>query len=251
MLFDAFKRITTQLLREYYQMISPRKLSSSSLRERIRYPQAISFAECHDGFAVELSGLGRTPSFSPTSFKPKSILQVFDSFSEQSSESMIEPLDVSLFRMDGFCLAREDCIAGLSELFPGYENRYNTRISFGDSPGPIFSLGDGFRSTMLERCLVCNSLNSVVRYKHILLAAVFSKSVHSDELRTFWETSLGFEEIRAGTPTTLHGVFICDASDEDLYIATQFRSMFMEPGFHETSIGQFLREPSRHHKVCF
>lgn len=72
--------------------------------------------------------------------------------------------------------------------------------------------------------------------------AYFTESVTLPELESRWRDVLELDALVEGKKVRAHGVFTCRNDDKEIFAATQFRSLIMRSGVHETSIGEFLRK---------
>ncbi|HEC30450.1 MAG TPA: DUF4263 domain-containing protein [Candidatus Yonathbacteria bacterium] len=235
MVFEKFvteiKAIWVQYLTYVYEMQTNGSLDSNG--GSVLYPNIILVTSCSGFYVAEL--VGATSEFSGLTVKrhkEKSIYRYLSQFDDSEPDPCMY-LDGSNHGFRFLCLAQEADFEALENRFPSIE-LYGSKLNRTGGKGSVFSFGANFESCSIENCILVNRLDHLYRCKNILAAYIFKSSVTKPKLVEFFKKGLGEKEVKG--VHTVQG-----KPEEQLIVAGQLQSMYLLPGLHETTIGEFLK----------
>ena len=199
---------------------------------QLLYPSIILGTECNGSYILELIGATRDfHRLRAKTHKERSVYRYLNQFDAEEPDPFFIVNSMNN-HFSGLSLARSyDHEAALTR-FP-HLKLYPTMLQSSYGKGSVFTFGQDFRSLSLEHCTIINSRDRLVRCKSILWAAVASSKITKTELINLFEHSTG--------DSVAHGVYAVRDDEEKLHVAGQLQSMFLFPGLHETTIGEFIR----------
>ena len=234
MIFDKFVSEITDILHRYFKHISDLEAKGAidSNGGSILYPNILLVTSCSGFYTAELVGAVREYSgLNLKRHKEKSIYRYFNQFDDTASTKGLF-LDGAGTGFRFVCLAQDADFEAVAKRFPSIE-LYGSKLNFIGGSGNIFSFGTNFESFSIENCILVNKLDSLYRCKNVLSAYVFKSGITKQKLTKFFEKVLGNDEVK--------GVHTAQGKREErIYVAGQLQSMYLFPGLHETTIGEFL-----------
>lgn len=198
----------------------------------ILYPNILLVTNCSGFYIVELIGAARKyQKLTLKIHKEKSIYRYLNQF-DDSEPAPCFHLDGVGTTFRGLCLAQEADFSAVSERFPSIEF-YKTRLNRIGGKGSVFSFGENFESCSIHNCVLVNRLDHLYRCKNILSVCIFKSNITTEKLTEFFNQALGNNEVKG-----VHA--IQGYNEERVFVAGQLQSMYLLPGLHETTIGEFL-----------
>ncbi len=234
MVFEKFVSEVKDILHRYLKHISEMEAKGAldSKGGNVLYPNILLVTNSSGFYIAELVGAVREyRGLTLKRHKEKSIYRYFNQFDDSEPDPCMHLNGAGAgFRF--LCLAQEADFEAVSKRFPSIE-LYGTKLNRSDGRGSVFSFGENFESCSIENCVLVNSLDQLYRCKNILSAYVFKSGITKEKLTEFFNEVLGKNEVK-GVHTAL------GKSEEKIYVAGQLQSMYLFPGLHETTIGEFL-----------
>lgn len=199
----------------------------------VLYPNILLVSNCSGFYVAEL--VGATSKFTGLTVKrhkEKSIYRYLSQFDDSEPDSVMH-MNGSNHGFRFLCLAQEADFKTIENRFPSIE-LYGSKLSRTGGKGSVFSFGSDFESCAIENCILVNRLDHLYRCKNILAAYIFKSSITKPTMVDFFNKGLGEKEVKG--VHTIQG-----KSEEQLIVAGQLQSMYLLPGLHETTIGEFLK----------
>lgn len=235
MIFAKFTSEVKDALENYLKYISDMQTKGciDSNGGTILYPNILIVTNCSGYYVAELVGaVNKYNGLTLKIHKEKSIYRYFSQFDDSAPVPgiLIEGENSGFINL---CLARPHEIAVVKKRFPSIE-LFKTTMVFNNGKGCLISFAKDFESTSFNNCILINRMENLYRCKNILSAYIFKSSITSLKLIDSINHSLSGNEVRG-----IHG--INSKNEEQLTVAGQLQSMYLLPGLHETTIGEFLR----------
>lgn len=234
MLFDKFIQEVKEGLDKYFKYVSQMQAQGNlySNGGSILFPNILLVTNCSGFYIAELVGAVRNyKGLTLKRHTESSIYRYLSQFDDSYPDSCMH-LNGAQNGFRNLCLAQDADLESVKERFPSLE-LYGTKLQRVGGRGSVFSFGPEFESCGIENCLLVNKLDKLYRCKNILAAYIFKSSISKEKLVSFFNNFLGDKEVK-GVHTT-HG-----KNEEKLIVAGQLQSMYLLPGLHETTIGEFL-----------
>ena len=237
MLFSHFQDLTANAVNKHIQMISNIKVSVDDNATRL-FPTDIIFTQTEDFFIFELIGASPKPRTVGRKIrKCRSIDEYFGLFKGNNIEGnpavYFAGSDSGFF---GTCVATDNALDA-GDRFP-ILNKYETKLNRQDGSGPLFTFGPEANNISIGDCLIASSYNNVTRCKAINFLHVLKKRTKSFEYKKKVDSILLPE--RSSGESIVHGVITCSEKSTNLVLMSQFQSLFLSSGVHETTIGSFV-----------
>lgn len=235
MVFETFVKEIRTIYSQYLTYISKMQANGylDSNDGSVLFPNILLVTNCSGFYVAEL--IGATSKFNGLTVKrhkEKSIYRYLSQFDDSEPDSLMN-MDGSNHGFKNLCLGQEADCKELSNRFPSIE-LYETTLNRAGGKGSVFSFGSNFESCSIENCVLVNRLDHLYRCKNILAAYIFKNSATKSTVVELFRENLGGKEVR-GVHT------VQDKSEETLVVAGQLQSMYLFPGLHETTIGEFLK----------
>jgi len=163
--------------------------------------------------------------------KDTSIYRYLNQFDDSDPDPLIK-LDGSCQRFRFLCLAQEVDYNLIKNRFPFVE-LYQSRINRVGGKGSVFDFGNNFVSCCIENSVLINRHENIFRCKNILALFIVKKNISKKELIDLFNHSINEYEVKG-----VHTVW--EDEDETLIIGGHLQSMYLFPGLHETTIGEFI-----------
>lgn len=234
MVFEKFVSEVKGVLHRYLSHISDMEAKGAldSKGGQVLYPNILLVTNSSGFYIAELVGAVREyRGLTLKRHKEKSIYRYFNQFDDSEPDPCMHLNGAG----NGFrflCLAQEADFEAVSKRFPSIE-LYGSKLNRTGGRGSVFSFGEKFESCSIENCVLVNSLDQLHRCKNILSAYVFKSGITKGKLTGFFSEVFGGNEAK--------GVHTAQGeSEEKIYVAGQMQSMYLFPGLHETTIGEFL-----------
>jgi hypothetical protein len=235
MLFDIYisevKKIFENYFKYVFEMQSNGNLESGG--GSVLYPNILLVTNCSGFYVAELVGaVSEYSGLVVKRHREKSIYRYLSQFDDSEPDSCVHlDGDGSGFRF--LCLAQDADFEALEERFPSIE-LYGSKLNRTGGKGSVISFGPNFVSCSIENCVLVNRLDNLYRCKNILATYIFRSSVTKPKIIEFFNKALGEKEVKG--VHTFQG-----KNEEQLIVAGQLQSMYLLPGLHETTIGEFLK----------
>ncbi|WP_413190265.1 Shedu anti-phage system protein SduA domain-containing protein [Psychrobacter sp. AT9] len=235
MLFEKYVSEVKSIFESYFKYVLEMQKEGSldSQGNTILYPNILLITNCSGYYVAELIGAVRVyDGLTVKRHKEKSIYRYLSQF----DGSKPDPCFNLEGKNSGFrflCLAQDADFKALKERFPSIET-YGSKLNRTGGKGSVFSFGENFESCSIENCILVNRLDNLYRCKNILATYIFKSAVTKIELIDFFNKNLSEKEVKG-----IHTVK--GKSEEQLIVAGQLQSMYLFPGIHETTIGEFLK----------
>lgn len=235
MVFEKFVTEIKAIWSQYLTYVSTMQANGNldSNGGSVLYPNILLVTNCSGFYVAEL--IGATNEFNGLAVKrhkEKSIYRYLSQFDDSEPDSLVH-MDASNHGFRFLCLAQEADFEVLTNRFPSIE-LYGSRLNRTGGKGSVFSFGPNFESCSIENCVLVNRLDHLYRCRNILASYIFKNSVTKSTLVEFFKKGLGEKEVK-GVHT------VQDKPEEQLIVAGQLQSMYLFPGLHETTIGDFLK----------
>lgn len=235
MVFEKFvteaKTIWEHYLKYVFEMQTNGNLDSNG--GSVLYPSILLVTNCTGFYIAELVGaVNEYKGLIVKKHKEKSIYRYLSQFDDSEPDPCMH-LDGSNTGFRFLCLAQDADFKALEDRFPSIE-LYGSKLNRTGGKGSVFSFGPNFGSCSIENCILVNRLDQLYRCKNILAAYIFKNSITKQKLVEFFKEALGKKEVK-GVHT------IKGKTKEQLVVAGQLQSMYLLPGLHETTIGEFLK----------
>lgn len=199
------------------------------------YPNIMITTDCNDYFIVEFTGASKT--FNGLKKKESKKVNIHNYFSQFDVVSG-EPLFVMGTKnvcLSNLVLSQNVEIEQAKKRFPGLELigtvLMNTCESH-NSTGSVFQFNDEFVSCCLDNCMIVNKAELSIRTKHIISAFIFSKDATEEDIVEMFNYSV--KQYTKGIQIAVN------EWSKKLILASQFQNIYLWPGLHETTIGEFL-----------
>ena len=235
MKFDLFVRRGEEWWNNYLAKIRTAQQEGRLVSDgsQILFPGIMLATDCGDYYILEL--IGATKDFSQLKVKKnreRSIYRYFNQFEAgEPSPSFFVPSENDHF--DSLSLARTRDMDSLLSRFP-YLRLYTTTLDMSSGQGSVFKFESCSKSLSLEHCTIVNTKDNLYRCKSILLCMVAHKSIGMRRLRELCENVI--------RGNIAHAIYTAQGSEEELLVAGQMQSMYLFPGLHETTIGEFMNQ---------
>jgi hypothetical protein len=234
MVFEKFESEVKDIWHRYLKFISDMDARGNldSKGGSVLYPNILLVTNCSGFYIAELVGAVREyQGLTLKRHKEKSIYRYLNQFDDSEPDPCMH-LDGAGTGFRFLCLAQDADFKAVSERFPSIE-LYGSKLNRIGGKGSVFSFGENFESCSIENCVLVNRLDHLYRCKNILSAYIFKSKITKEKLTEFFNEVLGKNEVK-GVHTTQGN------SQERVFVAGQLQSMYLLPGLHETSIGEFL-----------
>ncbi|MBI3896754.1 MAG: DUF4263 domain-containing protein [Gammaproteobacteria bacterium] len=234
MLFEKFVTETESWWTGYLKHIAAQQQSGNtdSGDGIILFPNILLVTECQNFLIAEL--LGATKYFKGLTTKRHKETSVYRYLS-QFDDKPPQPL----MRMDGHtglrfvCLAQNTDFEVAQKRFPFIE-LYPSKLNHVAGRGSVLDFGENFSSYCVENSVLINTQENLYRCKSILELLIVKKNISRDKLINLFKDVTKGAEVKA-----VHTV--AQGKEERLIVGGQFQSMYLLPGLHETTIGEFIR----------
>lgn len=234
MVFEKFVSEVKDIWHRYLKHVSDMQAKGNldSKGGSVLYPSILLVTNCSGFYIAELVGAVREyQGLTLKRHKEKSIYRYFNQFDDSEPDPCMH-LNGSGTGFRFLCLAQEADFEAVSKRFPSIE-LYGSKLNRTGGRGSVFSFGENFESCSIENCVLVNRLDHLYRCKNILSAYVFKSGITKEKLIGFFNEVLGKNEVKG--VHTVQG-----KSEEQILVAGQLQSMYLFPGLHETTIGEFL-----------
>lgn len=235
MLFDKFVLEIKITLDSYLKYIAEMQIKGNlnSNGGSVLYPNILLVTDCSGFYVAELIGaLATYQGLSIKRHKEKSIYRYLSQFDDSEPDACMR-LDGAAAGFGFLCLAQDADFDVVKKRFPSID-LYPTKLNRVGGRGSVFSFGPNFESCSVENCVLVNRLDNLVRCKNILSAYIFRGSITKAKLAEFFAKKLEGKEVSG--VHTVHG-----GQEKRLAVAGQLQSMYLLPGLHETTIGEFIK----------
>jgi len=233
--FGKFVEETKSILTEHLTYVCTMETNGNldSSGGSVLYPNILLVTNCSGFYVAELVGAkSEFSGLTVKKHKEKSIYRYLSQFDDSEPEPLLH-LNASNLGYSGLCLSQNVDFNALISRFPLVE-LYRTKWFRTDGKGSVFSFESNFGSCSIENCILVNTLDQLYRCKNILAAYIFKSSVTKLKLDEFFKECLVVTEVK--------GVYTVKGKrEEQLLVAGQLQSMYLLPGLHETTIGEFLK----------
>lgn len=232
MKFDLFIQTAEEWWNGYLQSIFDHQ-SKVPVRQpgcQLLYPSIMLATRCQGYFMLELLGANRHfCSLRTKKHAERSIYRYLNQFDAEEPDPFFI---ITQNHFSGLSLSRSCDQEAALRRFP-HLHLYPTMIRSSSGRGSVFTFGQDFESLSLEHCTIVNTKDQLTRCKSILWAAVVRSQVSKTELIRMFES--------ATRDSFAHGVYTTEGNEEKLHVGGQLQSMYLFPGLHETTIGEFIR----------
>ena len=235
MLFDKYILEVKNIFESYFEYVLEMQENGhlESNGGSVLYPNILLVTNCSGFYVAELVGAVKKYSGLIVKIhKEKSIYRYLSQFDDSEPDSCVH-LDGKEHGFKFLCLAQEADFKAVEERFPSIE-LYGSKLSRTGGKGSVISFGSNFESCLIENCILVNRSDNLYRCKNILAAYIFKSSIMKSKLIDFFDKNLSEKEVK-GVHT------VKGKSEEQLIVAGQLQSMYLLPGIHETTIGEFLK----------
>lgn len=235
MLFDKYILEVKNIFESYFEYVLEMQENGNleSNGGSVLYPNILLVTNCSGFYVAELIGAVKKYSgLIVKTHKEKSIYRYLSQFDDSEPDSCVH-LDGQGSGFRFLCLAQDADFKAVETRFPSIE-LYGSKLNRMGGKGSVISFGPSFESCSIENCVLVNRLDNLYRCKNILAAYIFKNSITTQKLIDFFSKGLGEKEVRG--VHTIQG-----QTEEQLIIAGQLQSMYLLPGLHETTIGEFLK----------
>jgi hypothetical protein len=235
MLFDIYVSEVKNIFENYFKYVFEMQ-SNGNLESgggSVLYPNILLVTNCSGFYVAELVGaVSEYSGLVVKRHREKSIYRYLSQFDDSEPDSCVHlDGDGSGFRF--LCLAQDADFEAVEERFPSIE-LYESKLNRTGGKGSVISFGPNFVSCSIENCVLVNRLDNLYRCKNILATYIFRSSVTKPKIIEFFNKVLGEKEVKG--VHTFQG-----KNEEQLIVAGQLQSMYLLPGLHETTIGEFLK----------
>jgi hypothetical protein len=235
--FKEFKFATKRILNHYFKSITDLKERGSlnSFGGTILFPNFALFIETCDHYAFEL--LGGQPYFDGLTSKDHKAYSISEHLYQFSTVAKAEPL--FLLNGKGTGLIQLKISSKIDEemvqqRFPFLDTDPCSHLIGTNLQGSAIAFGPNFSSCFLDNCLLINRCNDVYRLKQILHLRVVTKRQSSNRYISEFQEDLKKSQQVLGVMTS--------HQRETELLAGQFSTIFLTPGLHETTIGEFVSQ---------
>ena len=235
MLFNKYILEVKNIFENYFEYVLEMQKNGNleSNGGSVLYPNILLVTNCSGFYVAELVGAVKKYSGLIVKIhKEKSIYRYLSQFDDSEPDSCVH-LDGKESSFRFLCLAQDADFKAVEERFPSIE-LYGSKLNRTGGKGSVISFGPNFESCSIENCVLVNRLDNLYRCKNILAVYIFKSSITKPKLINFFSRALGEKEVRG--VHTIQGQV-----EEQLIIAGQLQSMYLLPGLHETTIGEFLK----------
>lgn len=199
----------------------------------VLFPSIMLTIDCGDYYILEL--IGATKGFTALkvkSHRERSIYRYFNQFeAKDPTPPFFIPSENNHF--SGLSIARIRDVDALLSRFP-HLRLYSTILDMSSGEGSVFKFEDKSKSLSLEHCVIVNTKDNFYRCKSILFSVVVSSRITKYQLEKL------FENVTRGNMA--HGIYTAQGNEEELLVSGQMQNMYLFPGLHETTIGEFMRQ---------
>ncbi|WP_185976278.1 Shedu anti-phage system protein SduA domain-containing protein [Mycolicibacterium sp. 018/SC-01/001] len=230
MLNGYFEKVQSALSRGY--------IRSDAVDPVPSFPQSIVVTETPHHFAVELIGARTTPKRMRVVKRELAGVDEFLGQFEFSPES--KPMINVVGNSSSFNSIAITTAAARSELerrFPGVLQLFPSQLSFmGDTFGTTIRVQPEANFFQLNDMLLANSLDRMVRIRHIRFALLVTRETTAEILQTKLE-----EILTVANGSSIVGFALLPRGEaEVVHRAAQFANLFLMNKLRETSIGTFI-----------
>ena len=199
----------------------------------VLYPNILMVTNCSGFYIAELVGAVREYNgLVVKRHKEKSIYRYLSQFDDSEPDSCVH-LDGGNHGLRFLCLAQDADFKAVETRFPSIE-LYGSKLNRVGGKGSVISFGPNFESCSIENCVLVNRSDNLYRCKNILSTYIFKSTITKPKIIEFFNKVLGEKKVKC--VHTIQG-----GSEERLIVAGQLQSMYLLPGLHETTIGEFLK----------
>ncbi|WP_082954482.1 Shedu anti-phage system protein SduA domain-containing protein [Acidihalobacter prosperus] len=235
MIFETFVTETKSIWVQYLAYVSTMQANGNldSNGGSVLYPNILLVTNCSGFYVAELVGVTKIfNGLTVKRHKEKSIYRYLSQFDDSEPDPLVH-MDGSNHGFRFLCLAQKADFKALEKRFPTIE-LYGSKLNRTGGKGSVFSFGENFESCLIENSILVNRLGHLYRCKNILAAYIFKSTVTKPKLVEFFKKGLEEKEVKG--VHTIQG-----KPEEQLIVAGQLQSMYLLPGLHETTIGEFLK----------
>jgi hypothetical protein len=235
MLFDKYISEVKNIFENYFKYVFEMQLNGNLESDggSVLYPNILLVTNCSGFYVAELVGaVSEYSALVVKRHKEKSIYRYLSQFDDSEPDSCVH-LDGEGSGFRFLCLAQDADFEAVEERFPSIE-LYGSKLNRTGGKGSVISFGPNFVSCSIENCVLVNRLDNLYRCKNILATYIFRSSVTKPKIIEFFNKVLGEKEVKG--VHTFQG-----KNEEQLIVAGQLQSMYLLPGLHETTIGEFLK----------
>lgn len=198
----------------------------------ILYPNILLATEVKGFLIAELIGARKLfEGLKVKRHKENSIYRYLNQFDDSEPDPLLK-LDGSCQRFRFLCLAQEADYEIIKDRFPFIE-LYQSRLNRVGGKGSVFGFGNNFSSCCIENSVLINRHDNVFRCKNILALFIVKKTISKKMLIDLFEHSINENEVKG-----VHTIW--KEEEEALIIGGHLQSMYLFPGLHETTIGEFI-----------
>jgi hypothetical protein len=189
--------------------------------------------DCGDYYILEL--IGATKEFARLKVKNHSERSIYKYFNQFEADEPTPPFFIPSENnhFSSLSLVRTSEIESLMLRFP-YLRLYATTLDISSGKGSVFKFESDSRSLSLEHCVIINAKDDLCRCKSVLFCAVAHKSIGLARLEGLF--------MNATRGDVAHAIYTVQGNEEELLVAGQMQSMYLFPGLHETTIGEFMNQ---------
>jgi hypothetical protein len=235
MKFDLFVRTGEQWWNTYLGgiRIAQQEGRLDSDGSSILYPGILLATNCGDYFIIEL--IGATKDFSRLKLKSHRETSIYRYFNQFEAGEPLPPFFIPTenYHFGSLTLARTRDTESLLSRFP-YLRLYPTTLDMSSGKGSVFKFESSSRSLSLEHCVIINTKDNLHRCKSILFCVVVHKSIGKRRLEELFENAI--------RGNVAHAIYTVQGDEKELLVAGQMQSMYLFPGLHETTIGDFMNQ---------
>jgi len=237
MKFNDFAQIGVEWWNSYFAEIQKYqkqgRIEPKPRGSQVLFPTIVLATRCGDGYYI-LELIGATREFHPLKLKvhsDRSVYRYLNQFDPKQGSPIFCFDGHNTLR--GLSFSRQEDLETVLARFP-HVRLYPTNIKASCGQGTVFSFGPNFNHLIAEHCIIVNSSDRLTRCKAILWSVIVSSNITKQHLTDLLSYSTRDADV--------HGVYTAYGDEEDLLVSGQLQSMFLCPGLHETTIGEFIRQ---------
>jgi hypothetical protein len=242
--FDLFVRTGEELWNNYLAKIRKAQQEGGldSDGSQILFPGIMLATDCGDYYILEL--VGASKDFVKLKVKKHRERSIYRYFNQFEAGEPLPPFFVPTEnnRFLSVSLARTMDMETLLSRFP-YLRLYTTTLDMSSGKGSVFKFESCSKSLSLEHFVIINTKENLYRCKSILFCMVAHKSIGMRRLGELYENAI--------RGNVAHAIYTVQGSEEELLVVGQMQSMYLFPGLHETTIGEFINQHPKVIKKVF
>jgi len=233
--FDLFVRTGEEWWNNYLARIRRAQQEGrlDSDGSHILFPGIMLATDCGDYYILEL--IGATKDFARLKVKKHRECSIYRYFNQFEAGEPLPPFIIPTENnhFGGLSLARTRDMESLLPRFP-FLRLYATTLDMSSGKGSVFKFENFSRSLSIEHCVIINAKNNLYRCKSILICMVAHKSIGIRRFKELYENAI--------RGNVAHAIYTVQGNEEELLVAGQMQSMYLFPGLHETTIGEFMNQ---------